>query len=163
MAPPFEFLAKVLVPLLHRMGPEVRVKLDRHGFYPAGGGKLRVNVQPVSRLTPLELLDRGRVLRARASAVVANLPRHIAEREVKVLKRELRLEPAAVRVEEVKALGPGNVAYVEVESVNLTEVFTAFGELGTRAEVVAGRLAKVARQYLEAEVPVGEHLADQLL
>jgi RNA 3'-terminal phosphate cyclase (ATP) len=163
MAPPFEFLVKTFLPLLQRMGPHVRVKLDRHGFYPAGGGKLRVTVEPVVKLTRLDLLERGSVLRTRATAVVANLPRHIAEREAKVLKRELHLDGGDVHVEEVKSHGPGNVAFVEVECANVTEVLTGFGEFREKAEVVAGRLAKEVRRYLEGNAPVGEHLADQLL
>jgi len=163
LAPPFEFLAKSFLPLLHRLGPNVRAKLDRHGFYPAGGGKMRVTIEPVAKLTRLDLPERGAVLRCRATAVVANLPRHVAERELKVLKRELDLDASDLRIEEVKSHGPGNAAFVEVESVNIIEVFVGFGEQGVRAEVVAGRLAKEVRRYLEVDVPVGEHLADQLL
>jgi RNA 3'-terminal phosphate cyclase (ATP) len=96
-------------------------------------------------------------------AVVSSLPGHVAERELKVLKRELRLETRDLRIEEVKARGPGNVALVELESAHVTEVFAGFGQLGVRAEAVAHGLAKDARRYLQAEVPVGEHLADQLL
>jgi RNA 3'-terminal phosphate cyclase (ATP) len=163
LAPPFEFLSKAYLPLLHRMGPNIRAKLDRHGFYPAGGGKMRVTVAPVARLARLDLPERGALLRCRAVAVVSNLPRHVAERELKVLRRELRLEQSYLRVEVAKSHGPGNVLLVEVESLHLVEVMVGFGELGVRAEVVAGRLAKEVRRYLEADVPVGEHLADQLL
>ena len=163
LAPPFEFIAKTYLPLLQRMGPRVKLKLDRHGFYPAGGGKMRATIEPAPNLSRIELLDRGRVCACRCTAVVANLPRHIAERELKVLKRELALAPEALYLDEVKSRGPGNVVIVEVESANLTEVFTAFGELGVRAEVVAGRIAKEVRRYLEGGVPVGEYLADQLM
>jgi RNA 3'-terminal phosphate cyclase (ATP) len=163
MAPPFEFLALTFLPLLQRMGPRVRLKLDRHGFYPAGGGKMRLTVEPVPKLTPLDLSERGHQIAIRATAVVANLPALIAERELKVLKRDLDLGPADLRVAEVKSRGPGNVVFVEVECAHLTEVFTAFGEQGVKAEVVAGRLAHEVRNYLDTDAPVGEHLADQLL
>ena len=162
LAPPFEFMAKAFLPLVNRMGPSIRAKLDRHGFYPAGGGKMRVTIEP-RKLSGLGLLARGKVLGCRATAIIANLPRHVAERELKVLKRELSLDLADLRTEEVKSHGPGNVLIVEVESANLTEVFVGFGELGVKAEVVAGRLAKDVRRYLDTDVPVGEHLADQLL
>ena len=162
-APPFEFLAKTYLPLINRMGPKVRAKLDRHGFYPAGGGKLRVTLEPAQQLESISLLKRSGILKSRATAVVAHLPSLIAERELKVLKRELDLTVRDLRVDEVKSQGPGNVVSVEIESGTLTEVFTGFGELGVRAEQVAGRLAKDVRRYLESEVPVGEHLADQLL
>jgi RNA 3'-terminal phosphate cyclase (ATP) len=163
LAPPFEFLAKTFLPLIHRMGPKVKAKLDRHGFYPAGGGKMRVVIEPAAQLAPLNLTERGPLLRRRATAIIASLPRHVAERELKVLKRELDLESADLRIEEVKSHGPGNIALVEIESANLVEVFVGFGEPGVRAEAVAHRLAKEVHPYLDADVPVGEHLADQLL
>ncbi len=163
LAPPFEFIANTFLPLIHRMGPKVRAKLDRHGFYPAGGGKMRVTIEPAAGLNRLDIAERGAVLRLRAVALVARLPRHVAERELKVLKRDLRLDASDLRIEEVKSPGPGNVVFVEVECANVAEVLAGFGELGVKAEVVAGRLAKEARRYVEAEVPVGEHLADQLL
>jgi RNA 3'-terminal phosphate cyclase (ATP) len=163
MAPPFEFLTKAYLPLLRRMGATVRARLDRHGFYPAGGGKMRVTIEPTPNLGRLDLLERGNILACRATAVVANLPRHIAERELKVLKRELRLDADDLQIEEVGSQGPGNVVFVEIESANVTEVLTAFGELGLRAEVLAGRLAKEVRRYMDTSAAVGEHLADQLL
>jgi RNA 3'-terminal phosphate cyclase (ATP) len=52
---------------------------------------------------------------------------------------------------------------LEIEAENVTEVFTAFGERGIRAEAVADNAASQARRYLASEVAVGEHLADQLL
>jgi len=163
LAPPFEFLAQTFLPLLQRMGAIVRIKLDRHGFYPAGGGKMRVTIEPVAKLARLDLGERGSTPTCHATAVVANLPRHIAERELKVLKRELDLEVRDLRMEEVKSHGPGNVVFVEVSCAEVTEGFCGFGELGVRAEVVAGRLAKDVRRYLDTAAPVGEHLADQLL
>jgi RNA 3'-terminal phosphate cyclase (ATP) len=98
-----------------------------------------------------------------ARAVVASLPRTIAERELRVLKHDLRLSASEIQVEEIKSPAPGNIALVEVASDHLTEVFAGFGEVRVRSEVVAGRLVEEVKRYLEADVPVGEHLADQLL
>jgi RNA 3'-terminal phosphate cyclase (ATP) len=161
-APPFEFIERVFLPLINRMGPTVKAKLDRPGFYPAGGGKMRVRIQPAN-LAGLELSERGRLLRCRARALVANLPRHIAERELKVLKRKLAPPPDTLEIEEVKAIGPGNAVLVELECERLTELFVGFGQRGVRAETVAEQTAKQARRYLQANVAAGEYLADQLL
>ena len=43
-APPFDFLARVFLPLLRRMGAHVEARLDRPGFYPAGGGQCTVGL-----------------------------------------------------------------------------------------------------------------------
>jgi RNA 3'-terminal phosphate cyclase (ATP) len=66
-------------------------------------------------------------------------------------------------VQVMHAQGPGNLVLVTIESQNVTEVLTAFGQKGIPAETVAQAVAVAARDYLIADVPVGPHLADQLL
>lgn len=164
MAPPFDFLERTFIPVLNRMGPRVAATLHRPGFYPAGGGRCEFRVEPVAALDPIELLERGPVRRVSARATVANLPKHIAERELHVLQRELDLEDGSLTVHEIPdARGPGNFVTVEIESADITEIVTGFGQRGVRAEQVARAVAGEARRYLDAGVPVGEHLADQLL
>lgn len=46
---------------------------------------------------------------------------------------------------------------------NFTEVFESVGERNVSAERVADRAIRDLNRYLAAGVPVGEHLADQLL
>ena len=50
-----------------------------------------------------------------------------------------------------------------LEFEHVTEVFSAVGERGVKAEAVAEKAAAAALDYLAAGAPVGEHLADQLL
>ena len=163
-APPFDFLARAFLPLLNRMGPRVEAKLERCGFFPAGGGKFTVTIKPAARLAQLDLTERGEIRARRAQALVANLPRNVGERELAVIAKKMSWLNGWLRVEEVKhSAGPGNAVVMEVESERVTEVFTGFGERGVPAESVAMQAVKEARQYLAAEVAVGEHLADQLL
>jgi RNA 3'-terminal phosphate cyclase (ATP) len=163
-SPPFEFLVKAYLPLLRRMGPQVDAVLERAGFYPAGGGRLRVTVTPAPRLQPLVLPDRGAVRARRACAVVANLPRSIAEREIARLAARLDWPSSAFSVAtRADSAGPGNVVLVEIESDDVTEVFTGFGEKQVRAETVADRVAEEVSTYLAGGLLVGPHLADQLV
>jgi len=163
-APPFDFLEKAFLPLLARMGARVSVKLERRGFYPAGGGRFTAAIEPTSRLERLDLVERGKIRAQRGSAIVARLSPGIAQRELKVLERALSMDRTRLKVvEDRDSAGPGNVVQVEVESEHVTELFTGFGEKRVSAEAVAEKLAKEVREYLEAEVPVGEYLADQLL
>ncbi|MCP3165683.1 RNA 3'-terminal phosphate cyclase [Myxococcus qinghaiensis] len=162
-APPFDFLTRAYLPILRKLGPDVAATLERPGFFPAGGGKFRVDVRP-GPMKPLSLLERGRVLRRDAKAVVAMIPFDVAKREMETAGALLKWRPDELRVEELKrTTGPGNVLVAEVESEHVTEVFTGFGERGKRAEVVAEEVASEVKRYLDAEVPVGEHLCDQLL
>jgi RNA 3'-terminal phosphate cyclase (ATP) len=161
-APPFEFLEHAFLPLLRRMGGRVTARLVTPGFYPAGGGRIEVEIEP-SRLAPLELPRRGEMRRRRAVAMVSRLPRTIAERELEVVRSRLGLAPDEMAVEDVASRGPGNAVLVLLESEHITEVCTACGEKGVPAQRVAAAVATEAGAYLRAGVPVGLHLADQLL
>jgi len=106
MAPPFEFLRDALLPVLHRIGVSATVELDRHGFYPAGGGRVRATIQPLSAAVPLELLERGKAIGRKAVATIANLPAHVAQREAQAVKHGLHWSHDEVNEAEVAADGP---------------------------------------------------------
>lgn len=167
-APPFEFIAATFLPLINRMGPRVAARLERYGFYPPGGGRFNVRIEPATgALKPLDLLARGEIHARRARALVVKLPASVGERELTVINERLGWgegDGDELRVEtSTNANSPGNVLTLEIASEHLTEVFTGIGERGVRAEVIAERAADEARAYLETDAPVGEHLADQLL
>ncbi len=164
MAPPFPFLAESFIPLINRMGPEVAVILERPGFYPAGGGRLRIEVAPCEQLRGLDLRERGKTVARKATALLARVPRHIGERELRLVQRKMGWMPSELHIEEIEdSQGPGNVLVLQVSSEQLTETFIGFGEIGVRAEAVAQRAVRQLRRYLKTTAPVGEYLADQLL
>ncbi|WP_020587862.1 RNA 3'-terminal phosphate cyclase [Desulfobacter curvatus] len=160
-APPFDFLDQTFLRLINEMGPTVSASLIRPGFYPAGGGKIKVEITP-SPLGEIDLTQRGEILNKTAKAFVANLPENIAAREIKIVKKLLGWEDCEI-VNIPYSHGPGNVLTLSVESENLTEVFTGFGVKGVTAEKVAKRCVGQVKSYLAADAPVGKHLADQLL
>ena len=145
------------------------MRLVRPGFYPAGGGEYTVRVQPAKELGRLELLQRGEITARRVRALLAHLPRHIAERECRTIAQQPGWDTASFAIDEVKdARGPGNAVMIELQAEHVTEVFTAFGQLGVRAEDVAREALRQAEEYIgsghgSAGVPVGRYLADQLM
>ena len=164
MAPPFDFLERAFLPLLSRMGPSVTAKLERPGFSPAGGGRVRVSIEPSARLSPLVLTERGAITGRKAVARVANLSPKIARRELEAVGGMLSWNDADLCVEQVDgSRGPGNVLTLEVVSENATELFTGFGQRAVTAERVAQTVAAEVRSYLASGAPVGPYLADQLL
>jgi RNA 3'-terminal phosphate cyclase (ATP) len=163
-APPFEFLQRTFLPLVNRTGPKVSLELERYGFYPPGGGKLNVLIEPTGVRERLEIETRDEILSHKARALVVKLPPHIAERELAVVEQELGLSGEQLELATSQnAISPGNVLTIEIASEQVTEIFTGIGQRGVRAEEVAQTAVKEAMQYLSVDAPVGEHLADQLL
>ncbi len=154
-SPSFDFLTRSFLPQLARMGAHVDVKLERAGFYPAGGGRIVVNIEP-AKLGSLSLMERGEIRARRALAVVANLPLEIAQRELAIVGWD-------GEALSVPSNGPGNVLMLEVECEHVTEVVTGFGQRGVRAETIASKAVDEMQRYLASTGAAGEHLADQLL
>lgn len=162
--PPFDFLETAFLPILRRQGVGVAATLERPGFYPAGGGRFIVEIEPAMSLARLDINTRGAAVSRHAVVTVANLPFEIASREAKAIGREMEWSESEVTMRtETRSQGPGNVLVLTVAFEEVTEVFTGFGERGVSAENVVARAAKNLRRYLASDAAVGPHLADQLL
>jgi RNA 3'-terminal phosphate cyclase (ATP) len=170
-APPWEFFELALAPLIRAMGVAVFPRLERHGFYPAGGGKIVVEIDPLCptptdapRRGSFALHKRGEAGSRRAKIVHAQLPRTIADREQAVLAKRLGLEPHHGQiVAATTSRGPGNAVMVIIEHANVTEVCSSIGEHGVSAESVAAAACEEVEAYSRHTAPVGPHLADQLM
>ncbi len=146
------------------MGPAVEAQLVRPGFYPAGGGQFTVRIQPARQLGRLELVERGEITARRVRALVANLPRHIAERECRCHRREDRLGRSLFCRRRSEGLArAGQRRLIELESEHLTEVFTGFGQIGVpgrrRGHAGAPRGPRLSGRRRAGR----QHLADQLM
>ena len=162
MAPPFDFLQNTFLPLIKRMGAKVTAELKRPGFYPAGGGQIRVKIEPTAKLDPIELREMTNI-DITAKAISAGLSGHIGRRELEMVQEKLKIEDGKLDQIELQKFGPGNILSIFIRSDQLTETCTGFAEKHLSAERVALRAIKQARNYVKAGAPVGIYLADQLL
>lgn len=162
-APSYDFIEACFLPVIARMGYKVDVELDRYGFYPAGGGAWKIRIHPMQGVAKLDLMERGAVVRQLAVAMSSQIPEHITERELAEVQKKCLWSGDQLQQRIVDSVGPGNMVSLRVESDHVTEVVEVVGEKQLSAERVAGRAIKAIKTYLDAGVPVGEHLADQLL
>jgi RNA 3'-terminal phosphate cyclase (ATP) len=163
-APPLDFMQKAFLPVVNRLGSKIEIRFERYGFYPAGGGRFTATIEPCKRLSTIELLERGVIERRSAVAIVANLPRSIAQREIDTIMKLLNWDAESTQIVETRnSVGPGNIVLIELAGGTVAEVFCGFGRIGASAESVASEAADAARSYLVSGAVAGEHLADQLL
>jgi RNA 3'-terminal phosphate cyclase (ATP) len=162
-APTYDYLEKVFLPAVEAMGGQVQAAIERPGFEQAGGGRFQVGIRGGNPLGRLEMLRRGEVTRRLARGIVSELPVSISRRELVVVQRHLDWPWTELEKVEVKSDGPGNVLTLEVEHAAGVSMLTGFGEKGLPSEEVAEKVVFRMQEFLDADVPVDEHLADQLL
>lgn len=162
LAPSFDFLDQAFAPAVRAMGAPLQLTMRCAGFFPAGGGQVRAEVGPASwRAVDRLSLDAPPIVHARI--LQSQVPSHVAQRERSVLCERLRIGSDAVRIVEKCSPGPGNAIVVVLAHQHGGEVVTTLGERGVAAEDVAHRAADEVEELRTANVPVGPHLADQLL
>jgi len=163
MAPSFDFIKHCFLPVLLTMGCLVDAELENYGFYPSGGGAWRVRIHSAKEIMPLTLMARSEMVSQDAIAMSARIPAHVTERELSQVKKKCYWPDASLHQKLVHSAGPGNIVSLRVSTRDVTEVFESVGERNVSAERVAGRAIRDMNRYLNAGVPVGEYLADQLV
>ena len=166
MSPSLTFLMESFLPVLASMGVKYDIEIERYGFFPVGGGRWKLNVEPCQKLKPFKLTSAPQWHALRGTAVVSNkLPRSIGAREIrKLLGSSLRKKYSIEsEVRHVQSPGPGNTVHISAESHGLRSMVETVGEKNLRAEDVAKNAVKRFQQFQALEVMVEEHLADQIL
>lgn len=163
-APCLDFLDRVYLAALKRMGVETSLTVARRGFFPVGGGKWIVSVAPPQALKPLHIPGRGRMLGQSVRMLWNRIPPQDPERARAHLSAHLGWNVSDIETEEaVDSPGPANVILAELRYAHITEIVTAFNPFGASPEAVCDGLMADVRRYREHGAPVGRHLADQLL
>ncbi len=164
-APPFDFLAETFLPALGAAGFHAGCKLIKHGFFPAGGGKIRLEIQPwqqsASRAMDFCEPDKERHIHGRI--YTARLPEHIVPRQKRLLCQSGLYIRKIEHVEVTDSDGPGNCVMLRLCGQGRATVFTAFGERGKPSEKVVREVADLAKDFLASGAAVDRFLADQLL
>lgn len=164
MAPPAHFLQRAYCRMLAAMGAHVDIGLVRCGFYPAGGGVVVATITPCAQLKQIALMERGERADGFAEAIIAGIPASVATRELDVIGAGMGWSEPQLHVRGLPGeQGPGNAVMITLVHEHVTEVFSAYGEKMLKAEIVAGKVLREARDYIASGAAVGEHLADQLM
>jgi len=165
MAPPFDFLCESFLPAIANAGFHGNCNLARHGFYPAGGGKIICDVQPWQRQTHqiIDLYQPTEKFQIQARVYTSKLPVNIAERQRKLLlKTNLNIRDVE-HIEVTDSDGPGNCVMIRLCSSERTAVFTAFGMRGKPSKEVITEVLNLAEGFLSSGAAIDHFLADQLL
>lgn len=179
-SPPYDYLEKVWAATLEGMGIVVRPRLDAVGWYPEGGGKIAAQIRGRSRSggdgsrpAPIELAEVAGEQRVHGRAITSRLPDHVGRRMIENARQRLEeagLE-ATLEVERVEARGPGAGIFltlssgpgsVHAQQAAVRAGFSALGERGKLAEVVAEEAVRKLLAHRASGAPVDVHLGDQL-
>jgi len=172
-SPCYHFLDTTWRAYVELLGIHLRLRLIRPGFYPRGGGRADVTVQPCAKLKGIRLLERGAPKAITGISAVAGLPLEIAHRQARRAGNRLKVTGLPVNIrEETWEGGPGTVLTLILDTQPVPTLFFGLGARGKRAERVADEAADQVLSYLAglraltqpgSPTPLDPHSADQIV
>lgn len=164
-SPTCDYFSEVFSPSLRRLGIVFDMKVTRRGYYPAGGGKVTVHIEPCERVRAIDLGARTGnppiTVISRAGMLPERVPEQMLSSAVSQLERSgLRAASRTVRIEESSS--PGCSILVGAADESCFMGADAIGVKGKPAVAVGSEAGfRFARQYTSIAC-VDPHLADML-
>lgn len=166
-SPPMDYVSRVFLPLVRRLGALVDLEVPRRGYYPRGGGLLEAVIEPTRSWSPFRAARTDSIERVRGIAHVSNLPEEIPKRMKHAAIRRLH-GAKDVKVEERlyrgdEAIGQGGALVLWAET---TETFLGADSLAQRgkpSEKVGEEAASSLMAEIDSRATLDVHAADQLL
>jgi RNA 3'-terminal phosphate cyclase (ATP) len=157
-SPPAHYLSHVFLPALAALGAEVKLTLERWGWYPQGGGEMRLDIRPAPTLAGVEWRTPALTPPFQALSAAANLPEHVARRQAARVTARLG-EEVPVTIVPAGGRDPGSLVFIWGPQAG----FAALGARGKPAERVADEAADVYLAFRASGAALDRHLADQIL
>lgn len=165
-SPTLDYFQFVFLKILEKMGAKFEIKIEKRGYYPEGGAKMKIKIFP-QKLSPIILRERGEIKKiyifSRASESLKQ--KKVAERQIRgVLNifQGLNL-PIQKEIEYLKTDCPGSSILVLAEFENTILGSDNLGKLGKKAEDVG---KEAAIELLKEERSGGcldKFMGDQIL
>jgi RNA 3'-terminal phosphate cyclase (ATP) len=165
LAPPLDFLSETFLPAVATADFRADCKLVKHGFTPAGGGKITFNIQPWQKNShkAINFCETTKQPQIFARIYTAKLPENIARKQRELLRQSKLDFENIEHIEVTDSDGPGNCVMIWLCRSNHTTVFTAFGERGKPSYKVINEVVNLAKDFLTSGAAIDRSLADQLL
>ena len=166
-APTIQYLKQVTFPILSKLGiPVPEIEVEREGFYPRGGGVVRIKTYPVEKLNGVELLKPGMVKNIGGISIAGSLPMHVAKRQAKAAEELLQqhgFPEVNIKSKVVKTYSPGTSITLWAECENTVLGADNIGKRGVPAEKVGEKAASDLINSIESGAALDRYMSDQLL
>ncbi len=164
-SPSWDYFENVYVKLIRKMGLLIKPKLLNRGYYPKGGGKAMLSIEPSFIIKPLSLRDEQEFKDVKGIINIANLPEHISKRMrnssySELIKNGLK---ASINIDSSPSLSPGTGITLWTSSKDTILGKTMIGEKGVTAESIGESTSKLLINEIKSKATIDVNAIDQIL
>jgi RNA 3'-terminal phosphate cyclase (ATP) len=170
MAPQIDTTTEVFRPILEKFGATFDFDLIRRGYFPKGGGEVVVNIDPVPKINPINLVESGHITSIFGwSFVAGSLPiklAHVMADSATIALKQFYGNVKIERYKEDRSMAPDNCSGLILIAETSTGCILGGSALGKRSESpedTGKRAAKELAKAIEDGACVDEHVQDQII
>jgi len=167
-APSAYHMKFVLLPLLKKMGIQAELEIIRPGYVPKGKGIIEIEVEPVEKLKPFNLIEQGKVTSINGIALSSHLEeKKVSQRMAQECRKILSSQGYKVEIKEIydeSSLqeGAALAIYADTSSGSVIGSDRA-GRPGRRSESIGRYVAQNFMEDVNTGATVDRYIADQLI
>ena len=164
-SPTWDYFEHVFLPLLSKTGFNVKARLIKRGYYPKGGGKAEIEIEPSKKVKPLKLSDDQEFSEVKGIVHIGNLPDNISTRiKHSVIKTLLKKAfMSSIEIDKSEALSSGTGVTLWAESKDTVLGSAVLGEKGVTSEEVGEKTALNIIREIESGATLDVYAFDQIL
>jgi RNA 3'-phosphate cyclase len=166
-SPTIDYFEHVFLPVIRGIGCDVGLVVQVRGFYPKGGGQVKVNVKPWSHPSRLSLIEAGAVgsVEVFSTATEHLRKQEVAQRQVNGFLRNVspNFEVKRISRQYVQSPSIGSSFLAVARYENSAIGACVLGERGLKAEDVGAKAAQELIAEIDSKAPLDSHMADQIL
>ena len=161
-SPSFDYFQHIFCGWMKTLGIEINSEILKYGFYPKGGGRVKISVKPGNPKT-LQLTERGDYLRTDIFSIASKdlQKNRVVERQVEGVEKILKTSnqmPAYV-----DSFSTGTSVHLHSHYKNCLLGSSVVGEKNKPAEKVGEEAANLLKKQMESGATVDEWMSDQIL
>ncbi len=168
-APSIDYVKFVTLPILKVIGLNVEIEILKRGYYPKGGGKVRIVIKKADKFERINFTEKGKISEiygiSHASADLKR--RNVAEKQKVAAEKFLRGENLCTQIEiseeyaNTFSTGSGITLVARTEKIIIGAC--SLGEVNKKAEDVGTDCAKNLINEIKNDTGVDSHTSDQII
>jgi RNA 3'-terminal phosphate cyclase (ATP) len=165
-SPTIEYLKNVTFPILSKLGlPLPEIEVLKQGFYPKGGGRVKITFQPAKSLSSINILNPGEILSIKEISIAGSLPESVAIRQAESAKNVLSniIKNIQTYSESVNTYSQGTSITLWAETENSILGADNIGKRGIMAEDIGREAAEELMRSIQSKAALDKYMSDQIL
>jgi RNA 3'-terminal phosphate cyclase (GTP) len=164
-SPSIAYFQHIFCDFMKNVGMDIGVELLKYGFYPKGGGRVRVSIIPQQEIKPLNFTERGELEKIDVWSIASENLRNarVAERQIDGAREFLKYDFGKTNAIYTPTLSPGSSVHIHAHFSNCKLGASSLGERGKPAENIGGKAARLLKKQIDSEACLDEWMADQII